>query len=196
MLCLMMTAGAYAQDIVGKWVQEQRQTENGMEMAITETFSISKGGQFEESVVMEMKVPDDKDGKKAADKTDKKKATSQETQKVAGQEGQKEAGKTGGTVDNQKVVRLRISCKGTWTMADGVLTQIFDPKSIRTEVLEQPEGFPSFFLNMLGKTVSSEFKKQSKKPELSKILTLTSDKLEIKSLDPKDQETSSYTRKL
>lgn len=171
MVCLMMTAGAYAQEIVGKWVQEERQTENGMEMAITETFTVSAGGRFEESVVMEMKVPDDKDGQKATGKAD-------------------------GAADGKKVVRLRISCAGVWSVADGVLSQTFDPKSIRTEVLEQPDGFPKFFLNMVGKSVSSEFKKHSKKPELSKILTLTSDKLEIQSLDPKDQETSSYTRKL
>lgn len=199
MLCLVMTAGAYAQEIVGKWVQEARQTENGMEMAITETLTISAGGRFEESVVMEMIVPDAKDGQKATGKADDKskasKAAGQEGQKVAGQENQQVSGKADEAAGGNKVVRLRISCAGVWSVADGVLSQTFDPKSIRTEVLEQPDGFPGFFLNMLGKTVSSEFKKHSKKPELSKILTLTSDKLEIQSLDPKDQETSSYTRK-
>lgn len=207
MLCLVMTAGAYAQEIVGKWVQEARQTENGMEMAITETLTISAGGRFEESVVMEMIVPDAKDGQKATGKADDKskagkpagqegqQVSGQEGQKVAGQENQQVSGKADGAAGGNKVVRLRISCAGVWSVADGVLSQTFDPKSIHTEVLEQPDGFPGFFLNMLGKTVSSEFKKHSKKPELSKILTLTSDKLEIQSLDPKDQETSSYTRK-
>lgn len=164
-VCLVMAAGAYAQDIVGQWVQERRQTENGMTVAITETFAVSVGGMFEQGVVMEMKMADSPDGQKPEGNT-------------------------------EKTFRLRISCKGGWTLADGVMTQTFDVKSIRTEVLEQPEGTPKFLLNMLGKTVSSEFKKQSKKPYRSKVITLTSDKLVVQSLDDKDSETTTYTRKI
>lgn len=184
-VCLLMTVGAYAQEIVGRWVQEERQAENGMEMAITETFTISKDGTFEQGVVMEIRMSD---AQKAAGKGDKK---------ANGQA----AGNTDQTLGSQKAagqkseaVRVRISCKGGWTLAAGVLTQTLDAKSIRTEVLEQPEGFPKFFVNMLSKTVSSEFKKQSKKPDRSKVITLTADKLVLQSLDPKDSETTTYTR--
>lgn len=78
---------------------------------------------------------------------------------------------------------------------DGTLTQTFDAKSIRTEVLEQPDGFPKFIVNMLGKTVSSEFKKQAKKPERYKLVSVTSDELVFQSTDPKDPGNTTYTRK-
>lgn len=183
--CLLMAVGACAQEIVGQWVQEERQAENGMEIVITETFTVSKGGAFEQGVIMEMRMSDASGGRKEADKT-------------TGKTDVKTGGKAAATTDQAagKAVRLRISCRGNWTLAEEVLTQTFDAKSIRTEVLEQPEEFPKFFLNMLGKTVSSEFKKQSKKPDRSKIITLTSDKLVLRSLDEKDPETSTYTRKI
>ena len=183
--CLLMAVGACAQEIVGQWVQEERQAENGMEIVITETFTVSKGGAFEQGVIMEMRMSDASGGRKEADK-------------ATGKTDVKAGGKAGATTDQAagKTVRLRISCRGNWTLAEEVLTQTFDAKSIRTEVLDQPEEFPKFFLNMLGKTVSSEFKKQSKKPYRSKIITLTSDKLVLRSLDEKDPETSTYTRKI
>lgn len=187
--CLLMAVGACAQEIVGQWVQEERQAENGMEIVITETFTVSKGGAFEQGVIMEMRMSDASGGRNEADKTTGK--TTDKTDVKAG-------GKAGATTDQAagKTVRLRISCRGNWTLTEEVLTQTFDVKSIRTEVLDQPEEFPKFFLNMLGKTVSSEFKKQSKKPYRSKIITMTSDKLVLRSLDEKDPETSTYTRKI
>ena len=90
---------------------------------------------------------------------------------------------------------MKITCKGGWSLADGTLTQTFDAKSIQTEVLEQPEGFPKFIVNMLGKTVSSEFKKQAKKLERYKLVSVTSDELVFQSTDPKDPGNTTYTRK-
>lgn len=97
--------------------------------------------------------------------------------------------------DSQMKVSMKISCGGTWTLADRTLTQTLDPKSIRTEILEQPDGFPTFLLNMMGKTVASEFKKQAKKPQQSKVLTLTEDILELQDVDPKETEIQKYVRK-
>lgn len=102
---------------------------------------------------------------------------------------------SGGKDAEQMKVSMKISCGGTWTFADGMLTQTLDPKSIRTEILEQPDGFPTFFLNMLGKTVASEFRRQAKKPQRSKVLTLTEDRLELQDVDQKETETEKYVRK-
>lgn len=91
-------------------------------------------------------------------------------------------------------LKVRISCGGTWSLADKVLSQTYDAKSVKTEVLEQPDGFPKFFMNLLCKRVVSEFKKHSKKPVRYNVLALTSDKLRIQEIGAKDPETETYTR--
>lgn len=164
-VCLLMTIGAYAQSIVGQWVQTDRDAGDGMEMLLTETFTVLDGGAFEEEVIMEVRMTDAKSGKSAAVK------------------------------ESIKTFRLKITCKGGWSLVDGTLTQTFDAKSIRTEVLEQPDGFPKFIVNMLGKTVSSEFKKQAKKPERYKLVSVTSDELVLQSTDPDDPGNTTFTRK-
>ena len=91
-------------------------------------------------------------------------------------------------------LKVCISCSGAWSLADKTLSQTFDVKSIKTEVLEQPDGFPKFFLNVLSKSVVSEFKKHSKKPIRYNVVSLTSDKLQILEIGSKDSETETYTR--
>ena len=91
-------------------------------------------------------------------------------------------------------VKMMVSCSGKWSYEDGVLTQIYDAKSIRSEVLEQPEGFPKMFGNMLTKKTASEFKKHAKKPQRSELLTLTSNTLKLREIGVKDPETDTYAR--
>lgn len=91
-------------------------------------------------------------------------------------------------------VKMMVSCSGKWSYEDGVLTQIYDAKSIRSEVLEQPEGFPKMFVNMLTKKTASEFKKHAKKPQRSELLTLTSNTLKLREIGVKDPETDTYAR--
>ena len=180
--CLAIAVAGYAQSIVGNWVQEEKRSENGMAINIVETFTVSENGQFEEAVVMEIAMTDAK--------------TSSTGTEGAAKAAESRAAKTSGGKDAaQMKVSMKISCGGTWTFADGMLTQTLDPKSIRTEILEQPDGFPTFFLNMLGKTVASEFRKQAKKPQRSKVLTLTEDRLELQDVDQKETETEKYVRK-
>lgn len=66
MVCLLMTVGAYAQGIVGQWMQTDRDTGGGMEMLLTETFTVLDGVTFEEEVIMEVRMTDAKSGKSAA----------------------------------------------------------------------------------------------------------------------------------
>ncbi len=91
-------------------------------------------------------------------------------------------------------LEVSISCGGTWSLTDKTLSQLFDAKSVKTEILEQPDGFPKFFLNVLSKSVISEFKKHSKEPILYNVVSLTSDKLQIREAGAKDSETETYTR--
>ncbi len=91
-------------------------------------------------------------------------------------------------------LKIRISCSGTWTLSDKILSQTYDAKSVKTEVLEQPDGFPKFFMNVLSKGVVSEFKKHSKKPIRHNVVSLTSEKLQIQEVGSKDSETETYTR--
>ena len=91
-------------------------------------------------------------------------------------------------------LKIQISCRGTWSLSDKILSQTFDAKSIKTEVLEQPDEFPKFFMNVLSKGVVSEFKKHSKKPIRYNVVSLTSDQLQILEVGSKDSETETYTR--
>ena len=91
-------------------------------------------------------------------------------------------------------LKVSISCGGTWSLTDKILSQTFDAKSVKTEILEQPDGFPKFFLNVLSKSVVSEFKKHSKKPIRYNVVSLTSDTLQIQEVGSKDPETETYTR--
>lgn len=92
------------------------------------------------------------------------------------------------------ILKVRISCGGTWSLTDKTLSQTYDAKSVKTEILEQPDGFPKFFLNVLSKSVVSEFKKHSKKPIRCNVVSLTSDKLQLLEVGAKDSETETYTR--
>lgn len=49
-------------------------------------------------------------------------------------------------------------------------------------------------MNVLSKSVVSEFKKHSKKPVRYNVLTLTSDKMQIQEIGSKDSEIEIYTR--
>lgn len=91
------------------------------------------------------------------------------------------------------ILKVRISCGGTWSLTDKTLSQTYDAKSVKTEILEQ-DGFPKFFLNVLSKSVVSEFKKHSKKPIRYDVVSLTSDKLQLLEVGAKDSETETYTR--
>lgn len=91
-------------------------------------------------------------------------------------------------------LKIRISCSGTWTLSDKILSQTYDAKSVKTEVLEQPDGFPKFFMNVLSKSIVSEFKKHSKKPIRYNVVSLTSETLQIQEVGSKDSETETYTR--
>ncbi len=91
-------------------------------------------------------------------------------------------------------LKIRILCSGIWSLEDKLLSQTFDAKSVKTEVLEQPDGFPKFFMNVLSKSVVSEFKKHSKKPIHYNVVSLTSDKLQIQEVGSKESETETYTR--
>ena len=91
-------------------------------------------------------------------------------------------------------LKIRISCSGTWTLSDKILSQTYDAKSVKTEVLEQPDEFPKFFMNVLSKSIVSEFKKHSKKPIRYNVVSLTSDQLQILEVGSKDSETETYTR--
>lgn len=92
------------------------------------------------------------------------------------------------------ILKVRISCGGTWSLTDKTLSQTYDAKSVKTEILEQPDGFPKFFLNVLSKSVVSEFKKHSKKSIRCNVVSLTSDKLQLLEVGAKDSETETYTR--
>ena len=83
---------------------------------------------------------------------------------------------------------------GAWDYEAGVLTQTYDAKSIRSEMIEQPEGFPKMFANMIAKKSVSELKKHAKRPQRSTVLTLTSDTLMLKDTMEKNPETDSYMR--
>lgn len=91
-------------------------------------------------------------------------------------------------------IKMLISCSGTWDYEAGVLTQTYDAKSIRSEMIEQPEGFPKMFANMIAKKSVSELKKHAKRPQRSTVLTLTSDTLKLKDTMEKNPETDSYMR--
>ena len=91
-------------------------------------------------------------------------------------------------------LKIRISCSGTWTLSDKILSQTYDAKSVKTEVLEQPDEFPKFFMNVLSKSIVSEFKKHSKKPIRYNVVSLTSETLQIQEVGSKDSETETYTR--
>ncbi len=98
--------------------------------------------------------------------------------------------------DNGQIVTIKmlISCSGTWDYEAGVLTQAYDVKSIRSEVLQLPESFPKMFANMLAKQAVSELKKHAKRPQRSAVLTLTSDTLKLKDIGEKNSETDTYMR--
>ena len=91
-------------------------------------------------------------------------------------------------------IKMLVSCSGTWDYEAGVLTQTYDAKSIRSEMIEQPEGFPKMFANMIAKKSVSELKKHAKRPQRSTVLTLTSDTLRLKDTMEKNPETDSYMR--
>ncbi len=158
LLSLALSVGLYGQEITGKWIQTHRESENGSEIATSETLSLEAGDTFEQVMLLEMKFADGKDGQAPAN------------------------------------LKVRISCSGTWALADNVLSQKYNAKSVKTEVLEMPEGCPKFLVSLLSKEVASEFKKHSKKPILYNVISLTSDTLQIQEVGEKDPELETYTR--
>lgn len=85
----------------------------------------------------------------------------------------------------QIAIKLAICCAGTWSCEKGVLTRTYDPKSVRAEILE-PAGLPKVLSSMITKKAVSEFRKQTKEPQHSKILELTADELSIQSGDAEE----------
>ncbi len=91
-------------------------------------------------------------------------------------------------------IRMQVLCSGKWTCENAVLTQTYDIKSVSSKVLEQPEGFPKMFANMITKATVSEFKKQAKKPQRSEVLSVTADTLKLKGIGEKSPEIDTYVR--
>lgn len=85
----------------------------------------------------------------------------------------------------QITIKLATYCAGTWSYENDVLIRTYDPKSVRAEILE-PTGLPKMLTSMITKKTVSEFKKQTKEPQHSKILELTADKLTIQSDESKE----------
>ena len=85
----------------------------------------------------------------------------------------------------QITIKLATYCAGTWSYENDVLIRTYDPKSVRAEILE-PAGLPKMLTSMITKKTVSEFKKQTKEPQHSKILELTADKLTIQSGDSEE----------
>lgn len=165
MLCLVMTAGAYAQEIVGKWVRTESDSEDGMAMTLNETFTVLDGSAFDDEIDMVVKMKDKKSGKNAVAK------------------------------DNPKTFRLKIFSKGVLSLENGALTRTFDANSIRMEVLEKPEGTSKFITKMLAKFIYAGFKEEAKTPEHYKLISLTSDKLVLQSTNPDEPGNTTFTRK-
>lgn len=92
----------------------------------------------------------------------------------------------------QIAIKLAIYCAGTWSCEKDVLTRTYDPKSVRAEILE-PVGLPKMLTSMITKKTVSEFKKQTKEPQHSRILELTDDKLTIQSGDS-EEDVEHYIR--
>ena len=85
----------------------------------------------------------------------------------------------------QITIKLSTYCAGTWSYENNVLIRTYDPKSVRAEILE-PTGLPKMLTSMITKKTVSEFKKQAKEPQHSKVLELTADKLTIQSGDSEE----------
>lgn len=92
----------------------------------------------------------------------------------------------------QITIKLATYCAGTWSYENDVLIRTYDPKSVRAEILE-PTGLPKMLTSMITKKTVSEFKKQTKEPQHSKILELTADKLTIQS-DESEENVEHYIR--
>lgn len=92
----------------------------------------------------------------------------------------------------QITIKLATYCAGTWSYENDVLIRTYDPKSVRAEILE-PTGLPKMLTSMITKKTVSEFKKQTKEPQRSKVLELTADKLTIQS-DESEENVEHYIR--
>lgn len=83
------------------------------------------------------------------------------------------------TADKNEFIRVRCSCSGTWEYNGDMLTQTFDQRSSKSEVLEFPESLPDEVKNYAANAMFSLIKDQAKKPVKSDVLELTSDTLKI-----------------
>ena len=92
----------------------------------------------------------------------------------------------------QITIKLATYCAGTWSCENDVLIRTYEPKSVRAEILE-PVGLPKMLTSMITKKTVSEFKKQTKEPQHSKILELTADKLTVQSGDS-EEDVEHYIR--
>ena len=164
-VCLLMTAGAYAQSIVGQWVQTSKDSEDGNEMTLSEVFTVSDGGAFDDVIDMVFKMKDKKKDKNADAK------------------------------DDSNAFRFKINCKGSWSLENGMFTRTYDVNTLRMEVLGIPEGKSKFATKMFAKFIYAGFKTEARTPERYKLISLTSDELVLQSTDPDDPGNTTFTRK-
>lgn len=89
----------------------------------------------------------------------------------------------------------RVDSKGVWAIKDDVLTLTFDNKSVTTEALEMPGSIPQFAVSTLTKAILAAFRSETKNPIHYKIISLTTDAMQLRPLDnPSTTDTSDYTR--
>ena len=98
--------------------------------------------------------------------------------------------------DKMNHLKWKITSRGRWTLDGEVITETFDPQTIRIQLLDKPGSFPGFLVSILDKIVLSEFKRQTRKPVCYQIMSVTESSLKLKPLGPdEDPALGSYTRK-
>ena len=88
---------------------------------------------------------------------------------------------------------INIKASGTWTY-DGneKIVMQYNPKTMNATLTSS--DLPTLVTSMLKKALVSEFKKELKKPENYRILSLTDTELKIIDMDSKDAEAETYKR--
>lgn len=87
---------------------------------------------------------------------------------------------------------LVFSAKGTYTVTDGVICYVFDPKS--ANVKEGKNEFPAILKALLINPLKSELKKSLKKPSRDRIVSFSPQKMTVIDPDDKDAEEEVYTK--
>lgn len=92
------------------------------------------------------------------------------------------------------IFKIKISCSGTWSISNSILTEQIDGKSLVSEVIDYTEERPKMIMNMIRNSCSSEIKKASKKPSHGRIESLTDNELKVKDIDKDDSTVITYKR--